>query len=89
MRSCWGCPSTLVTTSKPWQRIGEDGWIDLTETLREEIIMAIPINPIHPEYAEITSDELLSALDEDDRAWINIRLSNSRRALEGEGDDAV
>jgi uncharacterized metal-binding protein YceD (DUF177 family) len=84
-----GLPQYPRDDIEPWQRIGEDGWIDLTETLREEIIMAIPINPIHPEYAEITSDELLSALDEDDRAWINIRLSNSRWTLEGEGDDAV
>lgn len=39
-------------TDEPDRVVSDDGWIDLTETLREEIIMAIPINPISPKYAE-------------------------------------
>jgi uncharacterized metal-binding protein YceD (DUF177 family) len=84
-----GLPQYPRDDIEPWQRIGDDGWIDLTETLREEIIMAIPINPIHPKYVEASSDDLLSALDEHDRAWITIQLSNPKQALEGEVDDTV
>jgi uncharacterized metal-binding protein YceD (DUF177 family) len=84
-----GLPQYPRNDIEPWRRIGEDGWIDLTETLREEIIMAIPINPIHPKYIAASSDDLLSALDEHDRDWITIHLSNPRQTLEGEADDTV
>jgi len=84
-----GLPQYPRSDIEPWQQIGEDGWIDLTETLREEIVMAIPINPIHPKYAEASSDDLLSALDERDRDWITIHLNNPKHDLEGEADDTV
>jgi len=58
------------------RQIGDDGWIDLSETLREEIIMAIPINPIHPKYARASTSDLLDALGEDDRDWLTINLNN-------------
>jgi uncharacterized metal-binding protein YceD (DUF177 family) len=84
-----GLPQHPRDDIEPWRRISDDGWIDLTETLREEIIMAIPINPIHPKYIAASSNELLSALDEHDREWITIHLSNPKQALEGEANDTV
>ncbi|BCX05567.1 MAG: hypothetical protein KatS3mg053_3505 [Candidatus Roseilinea sp.] len=73
-----GLPQYPHSDADPDRRISDDGWIDLTETLREEIIMAIPINPIHPKYARASTAELLSALDEDDRDWLTVHLSNSQ-----------
>ncbi len=70
-------PQYPYSDADPNRRISDDGWIDLTETLREEIIMAIPINPIHPQYASASTADLLSALDEDDRDWLTVHLSNS------------
>ncbi|MFC1466645.1 MAG: DUF177 domain-containing protein [Candidatus Brachytrichaceae bacterium NZ_4S206] len=73
-----GLPQYPHSDADPDRRISDDGWIDLTETLREEIIMAIPINPIHPKYARASTADLLSALDENDRDWLTVHLSNSQ-----------
>jgi uncharacterized metal-binding protein YceD (DUF177 family) len=63
---------------EPERRVSDDGWIDLTETLREEIIMAIPINPISPKYAE-AGDFLPEGLDESDRDWLTVKWSNAEQ----------
>ena len=72
-----GLPQYPTSDADPARRISDDGWIDLSETLREEIIMAIPINPIHPKYAKASTADLLDALGEDDRDWLTLNLSNS------------
>lgn len=72
-------PHLPASAVEPDRQISSDGWIDLTETLREEIIMAIPINPIHPKYAQADPTDLLAALGEDDRDWLTLNLSNSAR----------
>ncbi len=66
-----------VPTDDPDRRIGDDGWLDLTETLREEIILAIPINPIHPRFRNISSADLLQELDVADTDWLDIKLSTT------------
>jgi uncharacterized metal-binding protein YceD (DUF177 family) len=71
-----GLPQYPTSDADPARRISDDGWIDLSETLREEIIMAIPINPIHPKYAKASTADLLDALGEDDRDWLTVNLSN-------------
>jgi uncharacterized metal-binding protein YceD (DUF177 family) len=55
--------------------ISDDGWLDLTETLREEILMAIPINPISPAHASEEGAPVLDALAEldEDRDWLTVR----------------
>lgn len=67
---------------EPDRRVSDDGWIDLTETLREEIIMAIPINPINPIYANAGEQGPLRELEADNEEWLTIKWSNSARETE-------
>jgi hypothetical protein len=60
---------------EPDRRISSDSWIDLTEMLREEIILAIPINPISPKYAGANPTALPDALAEDDD-WVHVTWSD-------------
>jgi uncharacterized metal-binding protein YceD (DUF177 family) len=60
--------------------ISDDGWIDLTETLREEILMAIPINPISPKYAQALDAAMPDGLEDADRDWLTVRWQ--KRALD-------
>lgn len=69
-------PHFAASAVEPDRQISSDGWIDLTETLREEIIMAIPINPIHPKHTQANPTDLLAALGEDDQDWLTLNLSN-------------
>ena len=62
--------------AEPDRLISDDGWIDLTETLREEIIMAIPINPINPKYAVAATADLLGELESDQGEWLTVKLDN-------------
>ena len=59
---------------EPDWRIRDDGHIDLTETIRELIIMAIPINPISPEYQ--TANTLDKLVDRDDSDWLTVRWAD-------------
>lgn len=61
------------------RRVSDDGWIDLTESLREEIIMAIPINPINPIYANANETHPLRELEADNQEWLTIKWSNSAK----------
>ena len=74
-------------TDEPDRQISSEGWIDLTETLREEIIMNIPINPIHPKYSgadgangldDTAPTAVLSDLDEarDWQEWLTVKWKN-------------
>ncbi|MFN3704511.1 MAG: YceD family protein [Thermoflexales bacterium] len=69
--------TSSTPTDSPNLRIGEDGWLDLTETLREEIILAIPINPIHPRFRNISAQQLLHELGVADQDWLDIRLDSA------------
>ena len=60
---------------EPDRRIRDDGHIDLTETIREAIIMAIPINPISPKYQDAAPIE--DMLDGDNSDWLTIRWADS------------
>jgi uncharacterized metal-binding protein YceD (DUF177 family) len=66
-----------LPTAELDRRVSDDGWIDLTETLREEIIMAIPINPINPIYANADEKDPLSELEAENKEWLTIKWSNS------------
>ena len=60
---------------EPDWRVREDGHIDLTETIRELIIMAIPINPISPKYQDPHElPELLG--DEGESDWLTVRWAD-------------
>jgi uncharacterized metal-binding protein YceD (DUF177 family) len=63
----------LNDTDEPDRRISSDGWIDLTATLREEIIMAVPLNPIHPKYAGDAPPALPADLDADTAEWLHVK----------------
>jgi len=66
-------------SDEPDRQITDDGWIDLTETLRQEIIMAIPINPINPKYTEAAAAEAAEELSDKDREWLTIKWSDNAR----------
>ncbi|MCL4506791.1 MAG: DUF177 domain-containing protein [Chloroflexi bacterium] len=66
---------------EPDRKIRDDGYIDLTDTIRELIIMAIPINPIHPRY--LKSEMLNELTDEDVSDWLTIKWADND---EGRGD---
>jgi len=68
---------------EPDRRISHDNWIDLTETLREEIIMAIPMNPTHPRFAGEHAPALPDELDAQDREWLHVKWSDSSSQTEG------
>jgi uncharacterized metal-binding protein YceD (DUF177 family) len=64
---------------EPDRMVSDDGWIDLTETLREEILMAIPINPISPAHVhDDDEDTLPDGLDDSDREWLTVRLKSGQ-----------
>lgn len=52
-------------------QVDDAGWIDLTETMREQIILALPINPISPQYQ---NDDALNKLVSDENAdWLSVK----------------
>lgn len=62
----------------PLHRIGDDGYVDVTEVVREHVIMAIPINPISPAYqddqvAQANADAILG---DDASDWLTIRWAD-------------
>jgi len=67
-------PGAVVDEEDQDRTISDDGWLDLREMLREEIVMAIPINPISPRYSHTEADRLPDELgitaDED---WLTVR----------------
>lgn len=65
-------------TPEPDRRLREDGRIDLTETLREHIIMAIPMNPISPAYRDEAGVSQL--IDHEDAEWLRVKWANEDRA---------
>jgi hypothetical protein len=82
-------------TDEPDRQITDDGWIDLTETLREEIIMAIPFNPINPAFADPEAAEATEGLSDKDREWLTVKWGNdatndtSNAATDGNGNNKV
>jgi uncharacterized metal-binding protein YceD (DUF177 family) len=71
------------SVDEPDRRIRDDGHIDLTETLRELIIMAIPINPISPRYQETTT--LADLVSVDDSDWLTVKWADEDN--EGRGNE--
>ncbi len=67
-------------TDEPDRQISDEGWIDLTETLREEIIMAIPINPINPKYSDATVAGEKAELSSDDSEWLTVNWHSAKDA---------
>jgi uncharacterized metal-binding protein YceD (DUF177 family) len=64
-----------LATDEPDRQVSDDGWIDLTETIREEIIMAIPINPINPARAG-AEDALVSDVLQENDDWLSVKWNN-------------
>lgn len=62
-------------TDEPDRQISDDGWIDLTEAIREEIIMTIPINPINPAHAGADGTDVQGVLQENDD-WLSVKWNN-------------
>jgi uncharacterized metal-binding protein YceD (DUF177 family) len=62
-------------TDEPDRQISDDGWIDLTEAIREEIIMAIPINPINPAGAGAEGADVNEVIQENDD-WLSVKWNN-------------
>lgn len=59
---------------EPDRRIRDDGWVDLAETLRELVIMAIPINPISPGFRD--GDGAAELVDEQDSEWLRVKWAS-------------
>jgi uncharacterized metal-binding protein YceD (DUF177 family) len=79
----FGLPSYFTSADEaaandPDRIISNDAWIDLTETLREEVIFAIPINPVHPKYAGENPPHMPNGMDETETDdWLRIKWSHS------------
>jgi hypothetical protein len=58
-------------------QVDEAGWIDLTETLREHILLAIPINPISPQYQN--DDALKKLVDDENADWLTVRRADESK----------
>lgn len=69
------------TPVEPDRRIRDDGYIDLSETIRELIIMAVPINPIHPRFE--TTDALTELTDNEDSDWLTVKWADRAENREG------
>lgn len=80
-----------LVAEDPTRQIDSDGWVDVTDTLREEILMSIPINPINPAYSGVDNGALPEGFTEEDREWLNIkwqnRESDNEQSLAGHGSD--
>ena len=66
-------PDVAINDENIDRLISDDGWLDLAELLREEIVMAIPINPISPRYSRAESglpDDLDLTAEND---WLTVR----------------
>jgi uncharacterized metal-binding protein YceD (DUF177 family) len=70
---------------EPDRRIREDGHIDLTDTIRELVILAIPINPINPKYADV--EALPGVLAEDDSEWLTVKWATPGSETGANADD--
>ena len=71
-------PDDEAAANDPDRLISTDSWIDLTDTLREEVIFAIPINPVHPKYAGENPPPMPNGMDEAETQddWLHIKWSN-------------
>jgi uncharacterized metal-binding protein YceD (DUF177 family) len=69
----YALPGATIDEENLDRMISDDGWIDLAEMLREEIVMAIPINPISPRYIHTDADmpDQLGLAEEND--WLTVR----------------
>ncbi|HEY3291847.1 MAG TPA: DUF177 domain-containing protein [Anaerolineae bacterium] len=63
------------------RRIRDDGYIDLGETIRELIIMEMPINPIHPRFEK--TDTLAELTDNEDSDWLTVKWADRADNREG------
>jgi uncharacterized metal-binding protein YceD (DUF177 family) len=61
-------------TDEPDRKISDDGWIDVTETIREEIILAIPINPVKAD-ADDADANVKDILQENDD-WLSVKWNS-------------
>ena len=63
-----------VYTPESDRRLRDDGLIDLTDTLREHIILAIPMNPVSPNYRN--DAEASQLVDQEDTDWLQVKWAN-------------
>jgi uncharacterized metal-binding protein YceD (DUF177 family) len=66
-------PGALVDEEDQDRIVSDDGWLDLGEMLREEIVMAIPINPISPRYSHGDAADLPEDFELTDDDWLTVR----------------
>ena len=61
--------------------ITDDGFIDLTEPVREHVLMAIPIDPISPAFQddEKAQANLEKLIGEDSADWLKINWSDKKK----------
>lgn len=64
-------------TDEPDRLVSDDGWIDLTEAIREEIIMAIPINPMNPAHAGDDDPAVKNVLQENED-WLAVKWNDQQ-----------
>ena len=69
-------PGQLSAIQEGLPRIDSELWVDVTEQIREAIVMALPINPISPEYQ--SGPVLDTLIGDDEKEWLTIKWSNGR-----------
>jgi uncharacterized metal-binding protein YceD (DUF177 family) len=65
-----------VTGEDPMPKLDSDLYINVKEAIREAIIMALPINPISPQYQN--EDALETLIDDKDKEWLTIKWANEK-----------
>lgn len=60
-----------LPAEEPDRVVTDEGWLDLTETLRQEIVMAIPFDPVNPALTgdDGPADDALA----DSKDWLTVR----------------
>ena len=60
-----------LPAEEPDRVVTDEGWLDLTETLRQEIVMAIPFDPVNPALTggDGPADDALA----DNKDWLTVR----------------
>ncbi len=55
------------------RKLPPDLWVDLKEDVREAVVIAIPISPVHPDYRDEKALGKLLATDDESEKWLTVK----------------
>jgi uncharacterized metal-binding protein YceD (DUF177 family) len=67
-------PGFHVPGEPELRKLAGDLWVDLTENIREGVVMAIPMNPVHPDYQD--PDALSRLVNADEQDWLTVKWAS-------------